>query len=50
MPGTLTTETGYDIVGSKGDDDELSSSNSVQILDKSKFNDEIKALCRLRRF
>lgn len=37
MPGMLTTETGVDIIGSKGDDDESSSSNSVQILDKSKF-------------
>lgn len=36
IPGTLTTETGVDAFGSKGDDDELSSSNSVQILDKSK--------------
>lgn len=37
IPGILTTETGVDTFGSKGDDDELSSSNSVQILDKSKF-------------
>ncbi len=38
IPGILlTTETGIDMYGSKGDDDELSSSNSVQILDKSKF-------------
>lgn len=37
MPGMLTTETGVDIIGSKGDDDELASSNSVQILDKSEL-------------
>lgn len=37
MPGLLTTETGLDTLGSKGDDDESASSNSIQILDKSKF-------------
>lgn len=40
VPGILTTETGIDTFGSKGDDDELSSSNSVQIVDKSKFMTE----------
>lgn len=47
IPGTLTTETGLDIFGSKGDDDESSSSNSIQIVDKSKFNRRQAILCRL---